>query len=416
MIYFSVTRSLAAALAAALLLCASGIHPQGSRVYGDITAIMLNQRFNPDSLVSDALINADTMVAALSSDFYVSMADPQLGSVFLDLSMDSSLTRPDVAGEKRSILAIRQFFLQAPLVPSVFITGGIKAVSMGYASFFNVSNRLSPRSAPGMEQAGENPGLVQLDWYPAEFLNMSGILYFSGKSDWSKIGLMAAMRLQLDPLNVDAYGYLENLENPFLGYNASVQLGILGLYAEGLLGRREQLSLTAAPEESLAVSDKNGLALAQAAGLTLDADTASITLEYQYRSEGLPRGERDKLRDYLVTLPDAGSLASAISSCYRRNSWDSHYLAFSVSGSLLERHISTGAVLVASAGENPADWRDSAGILGRLTLTFNPSTSLHLSVFVEHSFGGKDSEYILFNTGSLVGGLVLSFAFSTKTF
>lgn len=393
---------------------------QGARFYGDLSAVFSQARWNEHALGAQALEASPGMATSLLADLAFSVRDEALGLFFLNAYVVGALNNlPSAQGTQVAplSLAIGQCYAQVPLGSAFMLSFGKRNKSMGYASFFNVSNRLTPRSLGGVGDREPAMGLVELDAFLSEVLTIEALGYASELEAWEDVSAALALKLQLNAFNLDLYGYLEELEHPALGWNAALQLGRLKVYGEGLVAARsQQRSLVELPvgtvAEDFVLAERTSIQ--QALGVELPMPKVTVTLEYLYRSEGPDAADRQRLVDYVEGLAEPSLKAGALGLFYRARAFDSHYLALLLNSSLIPELLDSRLGLHLSAGEEAGDWDESLGTALDYSVTVKPVSNFTVTMFLSWTWGGALSESALFSERSLSGGLACTYGFASK--
>lgn len=399
-------------LAALTALATAAAFAEGLAVHGTAAAICGQSLWNQECLLAEPEGGFRGMIASFQGDLSLSASDPSLGSFYLNALVEGSLE-----GDAAPLsLAAGQCYFQVPLGGLALFAAGKKNKSIGYASVFNVSNRLTPRVQGGLGAPGTAIGLAEIDLFPVDWLAFELLGYLADDGDWGASCIAAGAKLQKGAINADVYAYLERLERPFLGYDLALQYGRWKAYAEGIVSDRGQsLSLVSdpagRPEDDFEYADAPSLQ--QACGLAFDAGKLRLTAEYLFRSDGPDSTQRERLFEYVAVLGDEGLKAAAIGSFYRARGFDAHYLALLSSQKLVEGFLESEASLVLSCGKDVAGWKESLGAWADYRLSMKPAQDFSVSLFLSLSLGYGESECEAFGSSGVSGGVRCAYDFSS---
>jgi hypothetical protein len=394
----------AAAMGLMALFMARGA-AQGARAYGEAGIVLARSLWNESRIDAQSTLGASGMAANLWTDIVLSAKDESLGLMYLNALVVGSMNGPPSGAAAPALeLSISQCYFQVPLGSMLLLSAGLKNKSIGYASRYNVSNRLTPNARRSAGTGISALGIAELDVFVAPWLAAELLGYLPRADSWEDLSAACGLKLDLNPIAIDVYGYLEEFEFPYLGYNASIQADRFKFYGEGMLSDR--------PQQADARGDTEGVSIQQAFGVEAALPGIQASLEYLYRSDGPDKAERAALETRLRSLPDPVERRTAIGTLYSAGAFDSHYLALGLRSDLIPGLLKTEMDIALSAGRDPDEWTETLGAMAEYRLTLRPVQNFSMTMFLSFALGGEGSEYAMFQAARMAGGFTCAYSFN----
>lgn len=367
-----------------LIILSSNLYSRDVEVKGSVGYDFLFLEENSSTLYESG-DKWNDFVSNVNGDAFITYYTQDLFSITCDIEGAGTLKAVEGEGDTKIApleLNISQLYINFMAGDFIFYLGK-KKKKVGGNGWFNPSNRISPKYSNLGKSDNSSLGMVEAQWLTTKILQLGCVSYFNSSNNWKDISVAPYFFLTLWPVTIESYGYYENLERFYLGYNLDTYIKGIHLYIEGILKER-------ADQPDLK-GKRDYWTNSILGGLSYGFGSNSISLEYLFREEGW--SSRD--REYFP-----------VDNSYTGN-YSKNYLSLGLSReNLIHEDISGRVSIINSLPDSIEGFKEyySCKLSSSISYSFK---DLLFTGYFEKVLGGGESEYInLHHSDYLIGAFI----------
>lgn len=390
--------AIAALLSFALLLPGSMAAAQGFSVYGD-TLVSIGLRFENDSNVLGTLgpFQGD-LDSFMATDLYINFRQDERYDFLVDLRL--AIDDPSAVGSPASIALTQCYFMIPFNVGQLY--AGKRYREIGWSNFFNVVNRISPRSFSSLDFRGDPPAQLELclSLYPFSFTALG---WFEDAKDWQDVHWLASAAYLSGGISAELGAYLRAGEDLHGYASANYATGPLSFFIDGIIDDKAEQKIAAFDGYYSFLEPEDGVSWSLVAGIGYGSGAHSVKLEYLHRSQGYDAGQAVTFVSWVDSWGggSGGPSGPAPMAEYRPFAFASDYAAcnYDWTGIIIPELNLRATIAAGLPGlfvDSPLDW-DASSCFASLRMSWTARQELVVGLSAAYRFGGPDGEFVAFS-------------------
>lgn len=355
--------------------------------YGNLYFEVADRNENENFKTTNPTLASDLWTYTTGDLFLRGSEDNSLLQFLLDYKFEGSLNDNFNSYAHTPAGYLNQYYVVVPLSDKTFLYCGQKYKHIGVAKLFSISNRY--------ERAGYPTKLVEVDILNSDSFDYGFIANFKGASQWSQVQWSGFADYTHQNFNMQTYGFIEGTRGYSLVADLAYQAGKIQFYGEALwMSQADQRVANLNPSDpggdSLDYRDRNS-ATKMLAGIMMNQNNYTITLEYMRNNEAYNPQERDDFIDYLSRHPGLHQYYTD----YFSYNWARNYVGLSLYLPKLlgndEWSLTSSFIASAPDGGNHSEY---ISYQAYLNASYNILQNLTANFAITHRFGGDKGEYL----------------------